>query len=55
MGSRPLQLWPLLLCKAVLQVMAVYRSLSVALPNKVCRGIAAGIETASAAQFRHAG
>jgi hypothetical protein len=34
-GSRPLQLWPLLLCKAILKVMAVYRSLDITLPHKV--------------------
>lgn len=34
-GSRPLQLWPLLLCKAILKVMAVYRSLDMTLPHQV--------------------
>jgi hypothetical protein len=34
-GSRPLQLWPLLLSKAVLKVMATYRSLDAALPSQV--------------------
>lgn len=33
-GSRPLQLWPLLLCKAILKVMAVYRSLDMTLPHQ---------------------
>eukprot|EP00879_Flechtneria_rotunda_P024046 GHRR01025468.1.p1 GENE.GHRR01025468.1~~GHRR01025468.1.p1 ORF type:complete len:822 (+),score=235.91 GHRR01025468.1:119-2584(+) len=34
-GSRPLQLWPLLLCKAILKVMAVYRNLDMMLPHQV--------------------
>ncbi len=34
-GSRPPQLWPLLLSKAVLKVMAAYRSLELQLPHKV--------------------
>lgn len=34
-GSRPLQLWPLLLCKAVLKVMAAYRTLDMTLPHQV--------------------
>jgi hypothetical protein len=34
-GSRPLQLWPLLLCKAILKVMAVYRTLDITLPHQV--------------------
>jgi hypothetical protein len=34
-GVRPLQLWPLLLCKAVLKVMAVYRVLHLDLPHRV--------------------
>jgi hypothetical protein len=34
-GSRPLQLWPLLLCKAILKVMAVYRTLDMTLPHQV--------------------
>lgn len=39
-GSRPLQLWPLLLCKAILKVMAVYRTLDMTLPHQVraCTG-----------------
>jgi hypothetical protein len=34
-GSRPLQLWPLLLCKAILKVMAVYKTLDMTLPHQV--------------------
>lgn len=34
-GTRPLQLWPLLLCKAILKVMAVYRLLDCGLPHQV--------------------
>eukprot|EP00882_Tetradesmus_deserticola_P025280 GHRQ01027754.1.p1 GENE.GHRQ01027754.1~~GHRQ01027754.1.p1 ORF type:complete len:417 (+),score=125.98 GHRQ01027754.1:275-1525(+) len=34
-GSRPLQLWPLLLCKALLKVMAVYKTLDMTLPHQV--------------------
>ena len=34
-GVRPLQLWPLLLCKALLKVMAVYRVLDLGLPHQV--------------------
>lgn len=34
-GVRPLQLWPLLLCKAVLKVMVMYKSLDCALPHQV--------------------
>lgn len=37
-GVRPLQLWPLLLCKALLKVMAAYRVLHLNLPHQVCRG-----------------
>lgn len=38
-GSRPLQLWPLLLCKAILKVQAVYRSLDKTLPHQVRAGV----------------
>jgi hypothetical protein len=34
-GIRPLQLWPLLLCKALLKVMAAYTSLHMSLPHQV--------------------
>jgi hypothetical protein len=34
-GVRPLQLWPLLLCKAVLKVMAALKCLDLGLPNQV--------------------
>lgn len=45
MGARPLQLWPLLLCKAVLKVMAAYRLLDAGLPHQAR---AAGAHTAGA-------
>jgi hypothetical protein len=34
-AARPLQLWPMLLCKAVLKVMATYRVLHMGLPSQV--------------------
>lgn len=34
-GTRPTQLWPLLLSKAILKVMAAYRSLDRSLPHQV--------------------
>lgn len=45
-GSRPLQLWPLLLCKAILKVMAVYRSLDMTLPHQV--GVCVRVKLAAA-------
>eukprot|EP00775_Hariotina_reticulata_P013032 gene13032-13161_t len=34
-GSRPLQLWPMLLCKAIVKVMAVYKCLDQTFPHQV--------------------
>lgn len=35
-AARPLQLWPILLCKALLKVMAAYHILGTKLPDEVC-------------------